>query len=247
MHAGEHNVRTILVTGSSRGIGAAIVERLAGPETNFVLHALSDREGCERTAVRAREAGARCVVSLGDLVDSEVAEGLVDTAVQHFDGLDVLIASAGFPDLRGFDTLDRSGLDYCYRVMTAGFFAMATRAIPYLRNTSSGRVITLGTHNSHVFRTHYPIFPGSGAAKAGLETLTRALAIELAPYNTTVNCVVPGFIGPQPEDEMESVRLHVPLGRVGRAEEVAALVAFLAGEDAAYITNQVIHVNGGLS
>ena len=126
----------MLVTGSSRGIGAAIVERLAGPETNFVLHALSDREGCERTAVRAREAGARCVVLLGDLADPEVAEGLVDTAVQRFDGLDVLIANAGFPDLRGFDTLDRSGLDYCYRVMTAGFFAMAFKQIAPRRGST---------------------------------------------------------------------------------------------------------------
>ena len=131
--------------------------------------------------------------------------------------------------------------------MTAGFFAMATRAIPHLRNTSSGRVVTLGTHNSHFFRTHYPIFPASGAAKAGLEVLTHALAMQLAPSNTTVNCVVPGFIGPQPEDEMESVRMHVPLGRVGQPEEVAALVAFLTSDDAAYITNQVIHVNGGLT
>ena len=238
--------RSILITGSGSGIGAATARRLASPGTGLVIHARQNEEGCKRIAEDVTKKGAESVVSLGDLSDREFAENLVDTAVEAFGGLDVLIANAGFPDLRTFNELDPNGLIYCFKAMTAGFFHMATRAIPYLEKAETGRVVTISSHNAHVFRPNYPLFPGSAAAKSAIEVLTRTLAIQLAPHNVTVNCVVPGFIGPHPEDEMESMSAHVPLGRVGKPDEVAALIAFLVSPDANYITNQTIHVNGGL-
>jgi 3-oxoacyl-[acyl-carrier protein] reductase len=246
MNKNQKTLRSILITGSGSGIGAATALQLARPGTGLVIHARQNEEGCKRIAEDVIKKGAESVVSLGDLSDLEFAKNLVDTAVETFGGLDVLIANAGFPDLHTFNELNQNGLGYCFKAMTVGFFHMATRAIPHLEKAETGRVVTISSHNAHVFRPNYPLFPGSAASKSALEVLTRTLAIQLAPYNVTVNCVVPGFIGPHPEDEMESMYAHVPLGRVGKPDEVAALIAVLVSPDASYITNQIIHVNGGL-
>ena len=116
-----------------------------------------------------------------------------------------------------------------------------------------GRVVAISTLNAHVFRCTYPIYPGSAAAKAGLEALVRTLAVQLAPFKVTVNCVAPGIIEKDADtiqfysdDAWKPLIANVPLGRLGKQDEVAAMVAFLAGPDASYVTNQIIHVNGGI-
>ena len=93
--------------------------------------------------------------------------------------------------------LDRAGLDYCLAVITAGFFELVTAALPQLRKGQDPRVIAISTHNAHVFRTDYPVYPASGAAKAGLEAMVRAAAVQLAPDGITVNAVAPGLIRKQ--------------------------------------------------
>ena len=106
-------LRSILVTGSGSGIGAAIARRLAGPGTGILVHALHNRAGCEAVAAELRAAGAEAEIMLGDLSKPETGAQLVEQACRSFGGLDVLIANAGFPDRRPFGGLDRAGLDYC--------------------------------------------------------------------------------------------------------------------------------------
>src|SRR5438552_937253 len=168
--------RSVLVTGSGSGIGAAIARRLAKPGTGILVHALHNRAGCEAVAAELRQAGATAEVMLGDLSKPETGGLLVEQACKAFGGLDVLIANAGFPDRRPFGALDRAGLDYCIGVITGGFFEMVSAALPHLCKGRDSRVIAISTHNAHVFRTDYPVYPASAAAKAGLEAMVRVAA-----------------------------------------------------------------------
>jgi 3-oxoacyl-[acyl-carrier protein] reductase len=246
-------LRSILVTGSGSGIGAAIARRLARPGVGILVHALHNRAGCEALAAELRDAGAETAVMLGDLSAPETGRLLVERAVSAFGGLDVLVANAGFPDRRQIGALDRAGLDYCLAVITGGFFELVTAAEPHLKRAHDARVIAVSTHNAHVFRTDYPNYPASGAAKAGLEAMVRAVSVPFASAGITVNAVAPGLIRKQEgteqflsADEWRDFARKIPLGRIGEPNEVAAVVTFLASLDASYVTGQVIHVNGGL-
>lgn len=127
-------LRSVLVTGSGSGIGAAIARRLAGPGVGVVVHALRNKQGCDEVAAELRQAGAEATVMLGDLSRPDTGALLVDRAVEAFGGLDVLVANAGFPDRRQIGALDRAGLDYCLAVITGGFFeAGRDRAVPERR------------------------------------------------------------------------------------------------------------------
>ncbi len=250
---GSEKLVSVLVTGSGSGIGAAICRRLARPGCSMLVHALRNEAGCRRVAAEIEQAGGRALVVLGDLSRPETGAMLVERAVEAFGGLDHLIANAGFPTRAPFGTLTRGQLDYVYGVVTGGFFEMATAAIPHLRKSLCGRVVAIGTHNVHVFRTDYPSYPASAAAKSGLEAMSKVLAMQLARDNITVNVIAPGLIEKEAgteqflsASEWQAFSEKIPLGRIGKPDDVAGVVQFLCSRSAEYITGQVLHVNGGL-
>jgi NAD(P)-dependent dehydrogenase (short-subunit alcohol dehydrogenase family) len=224
---------------------------MARPGIAFVIHAHCNETGCRAVADEISAAGAEAAIALGDLADPAVGRRLVDLAIEKFGGLDVLIANAGFPVRAPFGALTRADFDYVHAVVAGGLFEMATQALPYLKRSPAGRIVTVSTHNAHIFRSDYAFFPASSAAKSALEALTRNLALQLAPDGVTANCVVPGLIekfhGEQfiSSEEWANFASKIPMQRIGKPEEVAEVISFLASEEASYVTGQIVHVNGG--
>jgi 3-oxoacyl-[acyl-carrier protein] reductase len=245
--------RTILVTGAASGIGAAICRTMAAADTAILVHTRRNREGAEVVAQQVRDAGGEADVALGDLANPPVAAALIESMLARFGRCDVLISNAGFADRTGFADLTNVALTASTEAIQGAFFRLAQAALPALQRARDGRVIAVSGFVAHAFRTDMATFPASAAAKAGLEALVRALAIELGPVGVTVNAVVPGFIRKDAGAHraigagvLGAQTARIPLGRIGLPADVAAVVAFLASAGAAYVTGQAIHVDGGL-
>ena len=234
-----------LITGASGGIGGAIAKALHGQGAEVML-AGTRREALERLA---GELGARARVATAQLADPAAPEALLKAAEAAMGQVDILVNNAGLTrDGLAMRMKDEDWLQVLEVNLTAGF-RLARAALRGMMKRRSGRIIGI---TSVVGVTGNPGQANYAASKAGMIGMSKALALEIASRNVTVNCVAPGFIATAMTDALtaeqrEKAAGAVPMGRFGRPEEVAAAVVYLPSDEAAYVTGHTLHVNGGIA
>ena len=249
---GRLDGRVALVTGAARGIGAATALRLARDGARVALADL-DQQGCEQVAAQIREAGSEALALNCDVSDATAVQQTVDQTVDRFGQLDILVNNAGIIRDNLLFKMSDDDWDRVINVHLRGAFLCARAAQKVMVARKYGRIVSLSSTSALGNRGQV----NYSAAKAGLQGLTRTLAIELGQFGITANAVAPGFIdtdmtrataermGITPEQFQTAVSQQIPLRRVGKPEEVANVIAFLASEDASYVSGQVIYVAGG--
>jgi 3-oxoacyl-[acyl-carrier protein] reductase len=238
--------KAAIVTGAGRNIGRAIALTLAEGGASVLINARSNRGEAEAVAREIVSAGGNALVHIGDVADADAVQVMVDATLREFGRIDILVNNAALRREKPFAEMDHAEWRAILDVTLDGAFHCTKACLPALRQSRAGTVVNIGglsAHTGAANRAHVV------TAKAGIVGFTRALAHDLADNGITVNCVVPGLIGtPRPKDKPEPAH-HLTHGTItgerGRPDDVAAMVRFLCGPGARYITGQAIHANGG--
>ena len=239
--------KTILVTGSSRGIGKAIALRLASDGYDLVIHYHSRHEAALEVADMIRKMGRNVRTLQFDIGDREAVAAVLQADIEEHGCYYGVVCNAGIAKDNAFPAMPGEDWDIVLKTNLDGFYnVLSPLTMPMIRRRKPGRIVTLASVSGMIGNRGQVNY---SAAKAGIIGATKALAVELASREITVNCVAPGLIETDmiSEAPIEEIVKLIPARRTGKPEEVAAAVSFLMSEDAAYITRQVIAVNGGLA
>ncbi len=241
--------KVALVTGASRGIGAAIALRLAAEGAAVVVNYAGSREAAEGVVASIESAGGRAIAIQADISDSAACAALVEQSLAEYGSLDVLVNNAGITRDGLVVRMSDEDWDAVIKTNLTGAFSMTRAAGAVMMKARSGAIVNVSSVIGLVGNAGQANY---AAAKAGLLGLTKSVARELAPRSVRVNAVAPGFIETDmtaslPEKVCEAARSTIAMRTFGTPEDVAAAVAFLTSDDARYITGQVLAVDGGMT
>jgi 3-oxoacyl-[acyl-carrier protein] reductase len=239
--------KVAIVTGASRGIGAAIAQRLAADGFAIVVNYAGRTPEAEALVAKIEAAGGRAIAARADVSDSAEVAGLFDAAQTAFEEIDVLVNNAGIMKLATLAESDDALFDSQVAINLKGSFNTLREAAKRLRE--GGRIINLSSSVVGLAPATYAVY---AATKAGVEAMTHILTKELRGRNITVNAVAPGptatalFLDGKPQAVIDGLSKAAPLERLGQPEDIANTVAFLAGPDGGWINGQVLRANGGI-
>jgi 3-oxoacyl-[acyl-carrier protein] reductase len=243
----QNNAKVALVTGASRGIGMAIAERLARDGFKLIINYSGDAAPAEALVRKLEGAGAQAIAVKADVSDPRAVREMFDAAETTFGGVDVLVNNAGIMALASIAETDDASFDRHIAVNLKGTFNTLREAANRLRG--GGRIVNFSSTVVGLLMPTYGVYV---ATKAAVEGLTSVLAKELRGRNITVNAVAPGptatdlFLKGKPQEVVDRLAKMAPLERLGQPSDIADVVSFLAGPDAAWVNGQVLRVNGGI-
>jgi 3-oxoacyl-[acyl-carrier protein] reductase len=243
----EETNKVAIVTGASRGIGAAVAERLATDGFTVVINYSGDAAPAEALARQIEATGGHALTARADVSDPEAVRRMFDAAETAFGGIDVLVNNAGVMALTTIADTDDATFERLMNVNIRGTFNTLRQAATRLRN--GGRIINFSSSQAGLLHPTYGVY---AATKAAVEALTSVLSKELRGRAITVNAVAPGptatdlFLNGKPQEVIDRLAKAAPLERLGQPQDIAATVAFLAGPDGAWINGQTLRANGGI-
>ncbi len=240
--------KVAFITGGTRGIGKQIAIKLAKNGFDIALNYRKENDELKNTKNEIEESGAKCLTVQGDVTSFENSERMVKEIFDYYERIDVLVNNAGITKDNLFARMKKEDFEDVINVNLIGTFNVTKNIVPIMMKQKSGRIINISSVvgiSGNAGQANY------AASKAGIIGFTKSLAKELGSRNILVNAIAPGFIETQMTDVLkdsvkEEISKSIPLKRMGKTEDIANLVNFLASDESSYITGQVINVDGGM-
>lgn len=240
------NKKNVLVTGGSRGIGAAISLELGSPDFNVFVNYNNSKEQADEIVNKIKSTGANAIAIQGDIVDANSCQKMVSRINEEYGPIDILINNAGITRDKTFKKMSLQEWNEVINTNLSSAFNMSSLVLPSMIENKYGRIINISSvigQKGGFGQTNY------AAAKSGLIGFSKSLALETAKFGVTVNCICPGFIATEmvsamPEDILNKIISQIPVNKLGSPSDIAKGVRYLI--EAEYITGQCLNINGGL-